>query len=162
MADADEPLGPTEVADALGQPVNTIKQRMYQMNKDGDLKVASRGRYTVSHNLHNQRAEERSHNLHNQHNLGGYDAAKVTESGDNHNRQTPHRNAEVTKVMEVTAPPDDKRHSSSLAGSAPGKATEDMALVERDSAENAEPPDYDAMVEARRAKLEAKFEDMPF
>ena len=68
----------------------------------------------------------------------------------------------LTKVMEVTAPPDDKRHSSSLAGSAPGKATEDMALVERDSAENAEPPDYDAMVEARRAKLEAKFEDMPF
>jgi len=56
--DADGPLGPTEVADILGQPVNTIKQRMYQMSKDGDLRVEARGLYTLPHNfnnLHNQK-----------------------------------------------------------------------------------------------------------
>ncbi len=31
---------------------NTLKQRMYQMSQDGDLKVISRGLY-ISHNLHN-------------------------------------------------------------------------------------------------------------
>jgi hypothetical protein len=51
--DADEPLGPTDVADILNQPTNTIKQRMYQMSKDGDLRVESRGRYIGTHNLHN-------------------------------------------------------------------------------------------------------------
>ena len=39
------PAGPKEVADKLGMPENTIKQRMYQMSKDGDLKVPSLGLY---------------------------------------------------------------------------------------------------------------------
>jgi hypothetical protein len=52
--DADgPPLGPTDVADILDQPANTIKRRMYQMSKDGDLRVESRGRYIGTHNLHN-------------------------------------------------------------------------------------------------------------
>jgi hypothetical protein len=54
MADMDEPIGPTDVADALDEPVNKIKQRMYQMSNGGELRVVSRGRYvTGSHNLHN-------------------------------------------------------------------------------------------------------------
>src|SRR3712207_2921045 len=36
------PAGPKEVADILGMPENTVKQRMYQMSRDGDLKVVSR------------------------------------------------------------------------------------------------------------------------
>jgi hypothetical protein len=59
VEDADGPLGPTDVADALGQPVNTIKQRIYQMSKDGELRVESRGRYVIgSHNLHNHHNQE--------------------------------------------------------------------------------------------------------
>jgi AAA domain len=59
VEDADGPLGPTDVADALGQPVNTIKQRMHQMSKDGELRVESRGRYVIgSHNLHNLHNQE--------------------------------------------------------------------------------------------------------
>jgi hypothetical protein len=65
VADADEPMGPTDVADALDQPANTIKQRMYQMSKDGELRVESRGRYVIG-----------THNLHNLHN---FKEEKVTE-----------------------------------------------------------------------------------
>ncbi len=46
------PAGPKEVADILDMPENTVKQRMYQMSQDGDLKVVSRGLY-IPHNLHN-------------------------------------------------------------------------------------------------------------
>jgi hypothetical protein len=89
---ADEPLGPTDVADILGQPTNTIKQRMYHMSKDGELRVESRGRYTRSHNLHN---------LHNQ---------KVTEvmevmGGDNQEHRNGHlssdeQNERVQKLID--------------------------------------------------------------
>jgi hypothetical protein len=63
LEDADEPLGPKDVAGLLDMPENTIKQRMYQMSKDGELKVVSRGLYEL-------------HNLHNFHN---HEDAKVTE-----------------------------------------------------------------------------------
>src|SRR5215207_9041169 len=68
--DADESLAPADVADILDQPRNTIKQRMYQMSKDGELKVQSRGQYTLSTttNNHNQHNQHNQHNLHNQHN----------------------------------------------------------------------------------------------
>jgi len=46
------PAGPKEVADILEMPENTVKQRMYQMSQDGELKIVSRGLY-VPHNLHN-------------------------------------------------------------------------------------------------------------
>jgi len=46
------PAGPKEVADILDMPENTIKQRMYQMSQNGELKVVSRGLY-VPHNFHN-------------------------------------------------------------------------------------------------------------
>jgi hypothetical protein len=74
MADIDEPVGPTDVADALDEPVNKIKQRMYQMSKDGELKVVARGRYVLgTHNLHN---------LHNFREEKVTEVMKVTE-GDN-------------------------------------------------------------------------------
>jgi hypothetical protein len=40
------PMTPTEVADALGKSVNTIKVRMWRMERDGQL-LSSGGRYTV-------------------------------------------------------------------------------------------------------------------
>ena len=62
VADADGPVGPTDVADALDEAANKIKQRMYQMSKDGDLRVVSRGQYVMGthnlHNLHNQKVTE--------------------------------------------------------------------------------------------------------
>ncbi len=55
MADTGEPMGPTDVADILGEPTNKIKQRMYQMSNSGELRVIARGQYVIgSHNLHNQ------------------------------------------------------------------------------------------------------------
>jgi hypothetical protein len=57
------PAGPKEVADILDMPENTVKQRMYQMSRDGELKLVSRGLYEP-------------HNLHNFHN---HEDAKVTE-----------------------------------------------------------------------------------
>jgi hypothetical protein len=63
LEEADEPLGPKDVAELLDVPENRIKQRLYQMSKDGEVKVVARGRYEV-------------HNLHNFHN---HEDAKVTE-----------------------------------------------------------------------------------
>jgi Fe2+ or Zn2+ uptake regulation protein len=52
LEEADEPLGPKDVAELLEMPENRIKQRLYQMSKDGEVRVVSRGRYEL-HNLHN-------------------------------------------------------------------------------------------------------------
>ena len=66
LKEADEPLGPKDVAELLDMPENRVKQRLYQMSKDGEVKVVSRGRYEL-------------HNLHNFHN---HEDAKVTEVMD--------------------------------------------------------------------------------
>jgi hypothetical protein len=63
LEDANEPLGPKDVAELLDMPENRVKQRLFQMSKDGEVKVVSRGRYEL-------------HNLHNFHN---HEDAKVTE-----------------------------------------------------------------------------------
>jgi hypothetical protein len=57
LEEADEPLGPKDVAELLDMPENRIKQRLYQMSKDGEVKVVSRGRYEL-HNLHNFHNDE--------------------------------------------------------------------------------------------------------
>jgi Fe2+ or Zn2+ uptake regulation protein len=73
--DADGPLGPAEVADILEQPTNTIKQRMYQMSKDGELQVVARGRYVIP-----------PHNLHNHHNFREEKVTEVMEVMSPNNR----------------------------------------------------------------------------
>jgi hypothetical protein len=71
VAESGEPVGPMEVAEALGMQVNTIRQRMYQMSNDGELKVVSRGKYVVgtgpieSHNVHNFHNKDNVDNEHN-------------------------------------------------------------------------------------------------
>ena len=50
---ADEAMTPAEVADALGKSYNTIKQRLWQMSKEGQV-LASDGRYSLPNN-HNRR-----------------------------------------------------------------------------------------------------------
>jgi len=72
LEDADEPLGPKDVAELLDMPENRIKQRLYQMSKDGEVKVVSRGRYEL-------------HNLHNFHNQEDAKVTEVTEVMDSHN-----------------------------------------------------------------------------
>lgn len=57
-----DPMTPTEVADALGRSFNTIKQRLWQMSRDGQV-AASDGRYSLPkdrnpHNLRNRNPEE--------------------------------------------------------------------------------------------------------
>jgi AAA domain len=52
-----EPLGPQDIADALGEKNNTVRQRLYQMSKDGEVKVVARGLYAL-HNIHNDHNEE--------------------------------------------------------------------------------------------------------
>jgi hypothetical protein len=41
----------------MDMPENRVKQRLYQMSKDGEVKVIARGRY-VPLNLHNNRNNE--------------------------------------------------------------------------------------------------------
>jgi hypothetical protein len=49
LARSDEPITPTEVADALGKSFNSVKQRLWQMSKDGQVS-ASDGRYSLPEN----------------------------------------------------------------------------------------------------------------
>ena len=46
---AGTPLTPSQVAERTGQPVNTVKQRMWQMAKDGEL-ANTVGKYVRCHN----------------------------------------------------------------------------------------------------------------
>jgi hypothetical protein len=46
LEEADEPLGPKDVAGLLGKNENTVRQRLFQMSNDGEVKVPSRGQYT--------------------------------------------------------------------------------------------------------------------
>lgn len=48
LADADDPMGPKEIADALGKPENNIKQLLFKMHKDGEIKKRGRGRYCAA------------------------------------------------------------------------------------------------------------------
>ena len=62
LARYGEPMTPTEVADALGKSFNSVKQRLWQMSKDGQLS-ASDGRYSLPNsrnpdNPHNRNPEE--------------------------------------------------------------------------------------------------------
>lgn len=64
LAEADQPMGPKDVATVLEQDYEAVRQRLYQMSKDGEVKVVSRGRYTVvtdsehnNHNVHNNRTD---------------------------------------------------------------------------------------------------------
>jgi hypothetical protein len=76
LEDADEPLGPKDVAKLLDLPENRIKQRMYQMSKDGELKVVSRGLYEL-------------HNIHNFHNHEDTKVTGVMEVMDSRNEGSP-------------------------------------------------------------------------
>jgi hypothetical protein len=42
-------LGPKDVAEIVDLPENTVRQRLYQMSKDGEVKLVARGSY-VPHN----------------------------------------------------------------------------------------------------------------
>jgi len=57
LEEAGEPLGPKDLAEITDLEENTVRQRLYQMSKDGEVKVVARGRY-VAHNVHNNRNNE--------------------------------------------------------------------------------------------------------
>lgn len=93
LGSSEEPMTPTEVADALGKSFNTIKQRLWHMSKEGQV-LASDGRYSLPNN-HNPR-NPRNRNPEEQ----------VTHNGS-HNRlrnlDDPHGNGENSRpVMRVT------------------------------------------------------------
>jgi hypothetical protein len=47
VEEADEPVTPTYVADALGKSFNTVKKLMWEMSRDGQLRSTGNGRYTT-------------------------------------------------------------------------------------------------------------------
>jgi hypothetical protein len=61
LAEANQPMGPKDVAAVLEQDYEVVRQRLYQMSKDGEVRVVSRGRYSVAehndHNVHNNSAD---------------------------------------------------------------------------------------------------------
>lgn len=72
LEDADEPLGPKEVAELLDMKYAVVKQRLYQMSRDGEVRVVSRGMYAA-----HTRNETR--NLHNLRNFEDSEVMEVTE-----------------------------------------------------------------------------------
>ena len=44
----DEPMGPKEIANALGWKTGNVKQLLFKMHKDGELKKRGRGRYCAA------------------------------------------------------------------------------------------------------------------
>lgn len=50
LANATEPMGPKEIADALGAEVNNVKQLLYKMAISGEVQKQGRGQYSVSEN----------------------------------------------------------------------------------------------------------------
>jgi hypothetical protein len=76
LADAGQPMGPKDVAAILEQDYEVVRQRLYQMSRDGEVRVVSRGRYAV--------AEHNNHNVHNKDAyvtdvMGGGDVTVPTE-----------------------------------------------------------------------------------
>jgi len=47
LSDASAPIGPKEIADALGKPENNVKQLLFKMLKDGEIKKRGRGQYCI-------------------------------------------------------------------------------------------------------------------
>jgi 5S rRNA maturation endonuclease (ribonuclease M5) len=47
LEESDEPLGPKEIADALDLKDSVVRQRLYQMSKDGEVKLETRGLYKL-------------------------------------------------------------------------------------------------------------------
>jgi len=57
LVEAGEFLSPGEVADVLGKPRNTIKQRLWRMAQDGQVENRN-GKYGITHNHNNRVTEE--------------------------------------------------------------------------------------------------------
>jgi hypothetical protein len=53
LEEADEPMSPREVADAVGGNYNATRQRLHQMSKKGEVEVVDRGRYTLPNKPNN-------------------------------------------------------------------------------------------------------------
>jgi len=89
LGEASEPLGPKDIAELLDMKYAVVKQRLFHMSKDGDVRLVSRGLYAARNNgedhndqdLHNHNEGHNFHNLHN------------------------HEDAKVTEVTKVTGPP---------------------------------------------------------
>jgi len=73
LEEADEPLGPKDVAELTDLSENNARQRLYQMSNGGEVKVVARGLY-VPHNVHNNRNNE------------GMKVTKVMDVMDPHNQ----------------------------------------------------------------------------
>jgi hypothetical protein len=57
LTEAGEFLSPGEVADVLGKPRNTIKQRLWRMAQNGQVENWN-GKYGITHNHDNRVTEE--------------------------------------------------------------------------------------------------------
>ena len=57
LTEADEFLSPGEVADVLGKPRNTVKQRLWRMAQDGQVENQN-GKYGITHNHDNRVTQE--------------------------------------------------------------------------------------------------------
>lgn len=47
LSDASAPIGPKDIAEALGKPENNVKQLLFKMLKDGEIKKRGRGQYCI-------------------------------------------------------------------------------------------------------------------
>jgi hypothetical protein len=71
LEEADEPMGPKEVAELLDKSTNAVKYLMWKMSKDGQLATVGKGRYSITTNLANPLTDE--------HGSGGGSVSAVSE-----------------------------------------------------------------------------------
>jgi hypothetical protein len=97
VEEADEPVTPTYVADALSKSFNTVKKTMWEMSRDGQLSSTGSGRYSpVTSNLSN------FSNLSNSGNSGNRVVDRVTRVTEVTDASSNHRRLTVEEVERVT------------------------------------------------------------
>jgi hypothetical protein len=48
LAEATDPMSPAEIAAVLGEPPDNVRQRLFHMTKDGEVKKQKRGEYVIA------------------------------------------------------------------------------------------------------------------
>ena len=79
---AGEHMSPGEVADALGKPRSTVKQRLWHMVQDGQVENRS-GKYGITHN-HDNRVTDETESGYPVMPVIGYSGGRESVSAPNH------------------------------------------------------------------------------
>lgn len=106
LENADGPMSARDVAIGIGKGYEAVRQRLYQMSRDGEVKVVARGKYTCVTSSHNKR-----NSVTNTIEKGADVTAVVTRLDDRRNNGHGDKPIDESIVMDVMA--DDKTSNDS-------------------------------------------------